>query len=477
MNTSKIQTVIKFPESDELQHEVRWSQPQFDSVDGFEERNIWESMGLIVCLGFMKDDGSSIIGSGVMVAPGLCLTATHVIEETHDKHAFINSIVDRNIMRLWRAVDYDAFIGDVEFIPIGEPRVKRSDVSLVSCAPISDHNDERPLLMSHVQVSIPMLGERLWTVGYRQVTNDRSPRIASFISSGLVVEQHLEGRGGHLTGPCVEVAMKTIGGMSGGPVFNSKGHVVGVVSSSLEGQEDDRGPTFVSLLWTALVSEIHAPWPSNYWPNQIGGLQIGKELDLAKVHGSAERKTSGVVTIKFLEDNPEDMETLLLSEISDMYEDEEQDVQTIAYEAFTMFLEREGEWCLSSIESKRFRKSLPDNERAEIIRLCTCAGTDCFEGIEDLEIKSMQKLENGFLSIDATFNLRRVDLMLEMPVQEYEYIKDRINNTQSFYNIEIMSDKIQLSHCARPYFRVGFTYNPQGDYCEDFSLFVLRTDV
>ncbi|MBU1059060.1 MAG: serine protease [Proteobacteria bacterium] len=477
MSDSKIQTMIQFPDTDELRHEVHWVQPQFEAVDGFEEKNIWDPAGLVVCLGFMDDNGSSIIGSGVMVAPGLCLTATHVIEETLVKHGFINSVVDKNIMRLWRNVAFDAFIGDVEVVPFGEPRIKRSDVSLLSCAPISDHNDNHPILMSHVEVAVPKIGERLWTVGYRQVANNGTPRIAVFISSGLVVDQHLEGRGSYITGPCVEVAMKALGGMSGGPVFNSKGNVVGIVSSCLEGQDDDRGPTFVSLIWTSLVAEIFTPWPSEYWPNQIGGLQIGKKLNSAKVHGSAEKKEGGVITLKLLEQDREEMTALLISEISDLYDDEDQDLESLAYEAFTLFLEREGLYSLSSIETKMFRKSLVESDSAEIIKLCECIDADCLEGIEDLDIKSIQKLESGLLSIDATFNLRGVTVVLEMSKQEYQSQKSRINSKPSFYDIDVMQDRVLLSHYARPYFRVGFSYDQEADYCDDFSVFVLRTDV
>ena len=106
---------------------------------------------------------------------------------------------------------------------------------------------------------MPKIGERLWAVGYREVVNDGTPQIGAFVTSGLVTEQFSSGRGSYINGACVEVAMKSLGGMSGGPVFNEEGRVVGVISTCLEGQEDNLGPTYVTLIWPSLISEIYCP--------------------------------------------------------------------------------------------------------------------------------------------------------------------------------------------------------------------------
>ena len=91
---------------------------------------------------------------------------------------------------------------------------------------------------------MPKIGERLWTVGYREKSNDGVPMIGCFTSSGLVTELYLDGRGSHMKGPCVEVAMNVVGGMSGGPVFNSAGKIVGVISSGFDGGENTFGPSY-----------------------------------------------------------------------------------------------------------------------------------------------------------------------------------------------------------------------------------------
>ncbi|MFS1863149.1 hypothetical protein [Vibrio splendidus] len=51
--------------------------PEFEAVDGFAEETLWVLEGLIVALGFIHEDQQHIIGSDIMFAPGLCLTATY----------------------------------------------------------------------------------------------------------------------------------------------------------------------------------------------------------------------------------------------------------------------------------------------------------------------------------------------------------------------------------------------------------------
>lgn len=468
--------MIEYPSSDQLSHDLKWVKPVFESVDGFGEVNIWEMSGLIISLGYIDKNGSYVIGSGVMVAPGLCITATHVIEETIGEQGLLYSFLNKQKMRIWRPEDYHAHIGDVVVLPFQEPKVKRSDVALLSCSPFSKHDDSQPLLMSHVEIAIPKIGERLWSVGYHQVENESCPMIAMHISSGLVLNQYPDGRGSHIPGPCVEVAMKTIGGMSGGPVFNSEGHVVGIVSSCLEGLKDNLGPTFVSLIWTSFVSEVHTPWPAEYWPDKIAGLQIGKEIKASQIHGSATQNDNGVITLKLLEQDPDSMMALLSESDVDIENGEAQDLCDLADVAFTEYLEEEGLNSLYTIDSDKFQKSLITSNSSENIKLCKCIDAECWEGIEDLEVKSIQKLESGLLSIDATFNLRGVTIVLELPIHEYEFQRSSFEEKESFYDTKLNDKCALLNHYARPYFRVGLTYDPRSETCSEFSIFVLRIE-
>jgi hypothetical protein len=52
--------------------------------------------------------------------------------------------------------------------------------------------------------------------------------------------------------PTIEVDCGTKGEITGGPAFDKYRMLVGILTSSFEA-EDDLGPSYVSLLWPALV--------------------------------------------------------------------------------------------------------------------------------------------------------------------------------------------------------------------------------
>ncbi len=430
---------------------------------------------MVVAIGFINEDEHCVIGSGVMIAPGLCLTATHVIEETKRKHALVYTFANENSMRIWRPEDFHAHKGAVELIPFQKPEEKFSDVGILSCSPFSSFSDDEEFIFAPIEVSILKVGERLWTTGYRETSNDGVPTIAFFLSSGLVTEQYIEGRGSHLKGPCIEVAMKALGGMSGGAVFNVEGRIVGVISSCLEGQSDNMGPTYVSLVWPSLLSTVYTPWPKNYWPNQLGGIQIPSNYESVKVLGSATWDEDGIMRVTFPEQSEDSILSILkLANIS--FPELDYEFSDFSYDNFEAFLENEGLIYLSAINKEKFNRSLAEDDSAETIKLFECIDSDCHEGIEDLDVKSVSLLENGHISIDATFNIRGVFVKLEMAKPEHDYYRQQISDIQSFHNQEISEDKVSYEHYIRPYYRVNFSYNAKKSCCENirFQLLSLK---
>lgn len=92
--------------------------------------------------------------------------------------------------------------------------------------------------------------------------------------------------------PCFEVAMETLGGMSGGPVFNSDGRLVGIVSSSLEG-----GPSYVTLLWDAIRLRVECAVP-HLAASKTVTLLGAHDRGLAKLKGDVDRDPWGEVTFR-----------------------------------------------------------------------------------------------------------------------------------------------------------------------------------
>jgi hypothetical protein len=77
--------------------------------------------------------------------------------------------------------------------------------------------------------------------------------------------------------PVLEVECPTVGGMSGGPVFDSRGRLVGLLCSSLD-TEDGHGVTYVSLLWPTLTRGFETVWPKNLIPGLTTLLGIDPKL-------------------------------------------------------------------------------------------------------------------------------------------------------------------------------------------------------
>lgn len=471
------QTKIEYSENKTLDRPCKWVRPEFERIDGIGEDALWTLNGLIIAIGFIDNEKHYVIGSGIMIAPGLCLTATHVIEETKKKHALLFSFANENSMRIWTPEDFHAQKKiSIELISFQKPVPKYSDVGILSYSPLSNFSDEEDYLFAPLEVSIPKIGERLWATGYREIDNDGSaPTISFFITSGLVTEQYIEGRGAHINGPCIEVAMQALGGMSGGPVFNAEGRVVGVISSCLEGQNDSKGPTYVSLLWTSLLSEIHAPWPEKFWHNNVAGIQLPANGEGVQLFGSAQIDDKNAFRVKFPKQSSESMLSVLES-AGVKFHSGDYDFSDFCNDNFEMYLEREGLKYLSTVDKINFDRALIIKDYTEIIKLFQCIDSYTIEGLEDLTIESVTLLEDGNIGINAIFDIRNAFLRLKISAADHEYHNESISFLTSLHNKEIDGDNVYYDHYVRPFYRVNFTYNVHSEECEDirFQLLSLK---
>ena len=88
--------------------------------------------------------------------------------------------------------------------------------------------------------------------------------------------------------------------MSGGPVYNEDGRLVGIVSSSIDG-----GPTYVTLVWDAMrFGSVKSP-QDRVWPCQTLDLFKAKKLGLVRIKGKARRDAARNVTLELTEEQME----------------------------------------------------------------------------------------------------------------------------------------------------------------------------
>jgi len=244
----------------------------------------------IVAVATMTDEGVMVVGSGVMIGPGLVLSATHVLEEVPRDGAgpvCLTFLPER--ARAWLPRSRTTASGPSAFDP---DRRRVSDLTLMGCSLNSDAHEQFPLTLAPIKLALPMIGERLWAFGYRHGDIvDGAASLTPMVTSGLVTACFPQGRGERMPSSCIEVAMDSIGGMSGGPVVNDEGWLVGIVSSSFEG-----GPTYVTLIWDAMRLSVDGA-PRSVWPDEEVDLFLGRELGLVFIKGTATRDDGGNVTM------------------------------------------------------------------------------------------------------------------------------------------------------------------------------------
>lgn len=294
-------SVLITPENWEPDLKFNWGRPEFSAEDGIGSLDSLHQAGDgIVAVGGFVDEQIRGVGSGVMVAPGLILTATHVLKEFpkgSDGPVFCTFLPD-GAARAWLPYESNTVTGPGLFVGFGTPEKPLiCDVSLVSCVLVSEAHEHHPMMIAPLELELPLPNQRLWAVGFREgELVDGATGMIPFVSSGLVSTCYPHGRGRHLASTCVEVAMDTVGGMSGGPVFNEDGRVVGIVSASLSG-DDGLGPTYVTLIWDAMRIGVRSPWPRGLWPKGDTDLLKARDLGLAQIKGGVRRDVEGNVVL------------------------------------------------------------------------------------------------------------------------------------------------------------------------------------
>lgn len=134
-----------------------------------------------------------------------------------------------------------------------------------------------------ITTRLPRVGEKLMISGflpaahYAEASNPGVLECRGNIvaCSGEVVTRYPTGRDScMLPWPVLEVNCPSWGGMSGGPVFDHDGKLVGLLSSSFE-----EGPSYISLLWPALSATFVGGWPMDHGPTSLLSLDALCEID------------------------------------------------------------------------------------------------------------------------------------------------------------------------------------------------------
>lgn len=239
--------------------------------------------GAIVTVGITDGELYTVYGSGVVVAPGLIVTATHVLRD------FANEIKAKRVslycvgMRssgfadLWvlRSLSFAEGESDIAFLGV-ELNSEIDDDWQVSCLPISTR--------------APAEGEPLTIVGYRFDLPEKDAEALPDLGVPPVGVGQLYAAAGETTAlyypkrdpilvpfPAIEIGCGSLGGMSGGAVIDKGGALVGLLSRSFQ-SDDGRGPSTAAWIIYALMFEVTLPWPVGAYPRSTALLDLPDEL-------------------------------------------------------------------------------------------------------------------------------------------------------------------------------------------------------
>ena len=252
---------------------------------------------------------NNLIGSAVFIAPGLALTAKHVVEEFW-------RLFGTPDVRLEHRGDKSA---NFEIVAIQYPGERseaaiwmtrlvwicpQSDIAAISLEPVNKlarryDFTKRPTL----NVLPPTVGERVMAVGYaasKVLDEDGEQMLLSLnpsTSAGVVTHVYPEYRDlGMLHFPCFEIETHYVGGMSGGPIYNEGGDLCGLVCSGQDGAPIAYGVALWPILGVHITHEgqgmiCRTPYPISALASV--GLLFLKHWDLVAANVEFIEEPSG----------------------------------------------------------------------------------------------------------------------------------------------------------------------------------------
>jgi hypothetical protein len=222
----------------------------------FESLDLDQVDGIVLALDWVEDNAHHVWGSAVMVAPGVAVTATHVVQEMRvqglgsSPNGYLLALgFHREGMVIWSVNSLK--------------EVGKGDLSVITLitATAEPAWSSTPVNVATVAAREPSVGESLHLMGFKAAElkhfGGALPIGLSLHGGvGTILDVYPERRDSILAGPSVAVSAETVGGMSGGGAFDEDGRLVGIVSSGFAG-----GPSFVSLLWPCILTPLDVVWP------------------------------------------------------------------------------------------------------------------------------------------------------------------------------------------------------------------------
>lgn len=225
-------------------------------------------------------------GTAVIVAPGLALTAKHVIQEIAD-HFGCNSsspsieldvyVAQLNTGACWYACRTSSWVGtDIAVLSLRvrneAARTARINRLAMTVDPPPEDTTVTALGYPHTELTIPRNDPDFLKINFS---------ITPTISEGRVIKIHPSLRDAvNLRFPCFAVGAEFTAGMSGGAVFNEQRELCGLVCSGGEGELKDYSNA--TSIWPMTLIPVKIPEEIPPYVGVTPG-ETYKLLDLARL--------------------------------------------------------------------------------------------------------------------------------------------------------------------------------------------------
>tara|TARA_R110002072_G_scaffold300518_1_gene478154 strand:+ start:233 stop:1228 length:996 start_codon:yes stop_codon:yes gene_type:complete len=233
-----------------------WNSDATEVPTGLSNWHAFEGALLAVML--KSGEEMSVLGTAVMIAPGLAVSATHVF----DQH--FGEMANGEVVPYCFGIRQEGLsIWNVRQISANE----NDDICLLSLEANSAFPEDMTYYKFGVSTRALLANETVHIVGFRNAETVVEPDRVMFhgnfhAAQGRVVGTYPEGLPGRfMPYPLIEINCGSLGGMSGGAVIDRRGLVLGVISRGLE-TKDQRGPTYANWILSAMSREVTLGWPS-----------------------------------------------------------------------------------------------------------------------------------------------------------------------------------------------------------------------
>ncbi len=270
--------------------EVLFPPLALEGLNAFELLRTLE--GAVLILASFALGESHVYGSAVLVGPGIALAAGHVIEE-HQAKGHLTA-PDPALYAFGPAGErtHAWIVSEIKYNSVG-------DVAVLVMQYAADMPDDLEIHYFATCARLPEISERVTAIGFRPVnalrladpeTRELGLLEGTFLtSSGPISDLWPLGRDALLPRPSFAAQLTTVGAMSGGPVLNAQGKLIGIVSRSIDAFEEEPAVTSATMIWDGLFEPIAGQWPPKFWPAEATPLaDLINPEDRWRLHWSVE---------------------------------------------------------------------------------------------------------------------------------------------------------------------------------------------